>query len=265
MLPERCPVCNAVAVRYDDESVLRCPNTDCPAQLLKNIIHFASKEAMDIDGLGPANISLLLEKGLIKSVADLYLLKKEQLSELERFAEKSADNLIKAIEKSKTNNLDKLVFALGIRNIGSKAAKLLCEQFSDIDSIINASAEMIEKIEGFGKIMAQNVEKAFREPNMLELINRFREYGLNLVYTSSNTGGDKRFEGKTFVLTGTLPTMKRRDAQALIEKFGGKVSGSVSKKTDYVVAGEDAGSKLVKAQQLGIAIISEQELIDITK
>lgn len=265
VLPERCPVCNAVAVRYDDESVLRCPNTDCPAQLLKNIIHFASKEAMDIDGLGPANISLLLEKGLIKSVADLYLLKKEQLSELERFAEKSADNLIKAIEKSKTNNLDKLVFALGIRNIGSKAAKLLCEQFSDIDSIINASAEMIEKIEGFGKIMAQNVEKAFREPNMLELINRFREYGLNLVYTSSNTGGDKRFEGKTFVLTGTLPTMKRRDAQALIEKFGGKVSGSVSKKTDYVVAGEDAGSKLVKAQQLGIAIISEQELIDITK
>ena len=124
---------------------------------------------------------------------------------------------------------------------------------------------MIEKIEGFGKIMAQNVEKAFREPNMLELINRFREYGLKLVYTSSNTGGDKRFEGKTFVLTGTLPTMKRRDAQALIEKFGGKVSGSVSKKTDYVVAGEDAGSKLVKAQQLGIAIISEQELIDITK
>lgn len=265
LLPEKCPVCNTVAVRYEDESVLRCPNTDCPAQLLKNIIHFASKDAMDIDGLGPANISLLLEKELINSVADLYTLKKEQLSELDRFAEKSAYNLIKSIEKSKSNNLDRLVFALGIRNIGAKAAKLLCEKFNDIDSIINAGADSIEEIDGFGKIMAQNVEKAFSEPHMLELIQRLKEYGLNLVYTSVNSDTDKRFEGKTFVLTGTLPTMKRRDAQELIEKYGGKVSGSVSKKTNYVVAGEDAGSKLVKAQQLGITIISEQELIDITK
>lgn len=264
-LPEKCPVCGTDAVRYDDESVLRCPNTDCPAQLLKSIIHFASKDAMNIDGLGPAIVSLLLEKNLINSVADLYILKKEQLTELDRFAEKSADNLINAIEQSKSNNLDRLVFALGIRNIGAKAAKLLCARFKDIDSIINASAEEIEQIDGFGEIMAENVEKAFREPHRLEIIERFREYGLNMVYESASDGSDMRFEGKTFVLTGTLPTMKRRDAQELIEKFGGKVSSSVSKKTDYVVAGEDAGSKLKKAQQLGIQILTEQELIDITK
>lgn len=264
-LPEKCPVCGTDAVRYDDESVLRCPNTDCPAQLLKSIIHFASKDAMNIDGLGPAIVSLLLEKNLINSVADLYILKKEQLTELDRFAEKSADNLINAIEQSKNNNLDRLVFALGIRNIGAKAAKLLCARFKDIDSIINASAEEIEQIDGFGEIMAENVEKAFREPHRLEIIERFREYGLNMVYESASDGSDMRFEGKTFVLTGTLPTMKRRDAQELIEKFGGKVSSSVSKKTDYVVAGEDAGSKLKKAQQLGIQILTEQELIDITK
>lgn len=264
-LPEKCPVCGTDAVRYDDESVLRCPNTDCPAQLLKSIIHFASKDAMNIDGLGPAIVSLLLEKNLINSVADLYILKKEQLTELDRFAEKSADNLINAIEQSKSNNLDRLVFALGIRNIGAKAAKLLCARFKDIDSIINASAEEIEQIDGFGEIMAENVEKAFREPHRLEIIERFREYGLNMVYESASDGSDMRFEGKTFVLTGTLPTMKRRDAQELIEKFGGKVSSSVSKKTDYVVAGEDAGSKLKKAQQLGIQILTERELIDITK
>lgn len=264
-LPEKCPVCGTEAVRYDDESVLRCPNTDCPAQLLKSIIHFASKDAMNIDGLGPAIVSLLLEKNLINSVADLYILKKEQLTELDRFAEKSADNLIKAIEQSKSNNLDRLVFALGIRNIGAKAAKLLCARFKDIDSIINATAEEIEQIDGFGEIMAENVEKAFREPHRLEIIERFREYGLNMEYKSASEGSDMRFEGKTFVLTGTLPTMKRRDAQELIEKFGGKVSSSVSKKTDYVVAGEDAGSKLTKAQQLGIQILTEQELIDITK
>ncbi len=264
-LPECCPVCGMKAVRYEDESVLRCPNKDCPAQLLKNIIHFASKEAMNIDGLGPANITLLLEKGLIKSVADLYLLTKEQLIQLDRFAEKSAQNLVNAVEASKSNNFDRLVFALGIRNIGSKAAKLLCEKFRDIDSIVNASADDIEQIDGFGKIMAQNIVSEFRQPYMTELISRLKEYGVNMKYKSSTDEGDGRFEGKTFVLTGTLPTLKRREAQVLIEKFGGKVSSSVSKKTDYVVAGEDAGSKLIKAQQLNVKIISEEELINITK
>ena len=172
---------------------------------------------------------------------------------------------INAIEASKNNNLDRLIFALGIKNIGSKAAKLLCEKFSDINGIINASTEEISQIDGFGDIMAQNVEKAFKEPHLIEIINRFKSYGINMSYKSSSDNGDKRLNGKTFVLTGTLPTMKRRDAQELIEKSGGKVSSSVSKKTDYVVAGDDAGNKLIKARQLGIRVISEQELIDITK
>lgn len=264
-LPEKCPVCGASAVRYEDESVLRCPNTDCPAQLLKNIIHFASKDAMNIDGLGPANISLLLEKGLIRSVADLYTIKKEQLTELERFAEKSADNLINAINNSKKNNLDRLIFALGIRNIGAKAAKLLCAKFGSIDNIIGASATEIEQIDGFGAIMAQNVEKAFKEPHRLEIIERFREYGLNMEYHSATVNSDSEYAGKTFVLTGTLTSMKRREAQEMIEAIGGKVSSSVSKKTDYLVAGEDSGSKLTKAQQLGINILSEQEFVNIVK
>ncbi len=262
MLPEKCPVCGTDAVRYEDESVLRCPNTDCPAQLLKNIIHFASKDAMNIDGLGPAIISVFLEKGLIKSVADLYCLEYEQIAGLDRFAEKSAGNLLQAIENSKVNNLDRLVFALGIRNIGAKAAKLLCEKFGDMDSIMKAGMEEISEIDGFGNIMAENVVKAFREPHRHELVKRLRDYGVNMVYKSAASSGDGRFEGKTFVLTGTLPTLKRKEAQSMIESFGGKVSSSVSKKTDFVVAGEDAGSKLLKAQQLGIEIISEEELIN---
>ncbi|MGN0614055.1 MAG: NAD-dependent DNA ligase LigA [Porcipelethomonas sp.] len=264
-LPEKCPVCGTEAVRYEDESVLRCPNTDCPAQLFKNIIHFASKGAMNIDGLGPANIQVLLDKGLIKSVADLYCLKFQDIVSLERFAKKSAENLISAIENSKKNNLDRLIFALGIRNIGAKAAKLLCEKYKNIDDIMNAGADDISRIEGFGSIMAENVFRAFREPHRIALVERLKEYGLNMVYESASDGGDGRFDGRTFVLTGTLPTMKRKDAQALIEKFGGKVTGSVSKKTDFVVAGEDAGSKLVKAQSLGIEILSEQELIERTQ
>lgn len=264
-LPENCPVCGTKAVRYEDESALRCPNTDCPAQLFKNIIHFASKGAMDIDGLGPANIQALLDNEYIKSVADLYCLTFEDIAGLERFAKKSAENLISAIEKSKKQSLDKLVFGLGIRNIGAKAAKLLCEKFGNIDNIMNASIEEIAQIDGFGSIMAENVYNAFRETHRKKLIERLKEYGLNMTYTSEAIGGDGRFEGKTFVLTGTLPTMKRKEAQELIEKFGGKVTGSVSKKTDFVVAGEDAGSKLIKAETLGIEILSEEQLIEKTK
>ena len=211
-LPENCPVCGSKAVRYEDESVLRCPNTDCPAQLFKNIVHFASKDAMDIDGLGKANVQLLLDNNLIKSVADLYTLKTENLTGLDRFAKKSAENLISAIEKSKQNNLDRLVFALGIRNIGAKAAKLLCEKFKSIDSIMNASVEEISEIEGFGSVMAENVFAAFREPHRKAMIERFKEYGLKMTYETASDGGDGRFEGKTFVLTGTLPTMKRKEA-----------------------------------------------------
>ncbi len=263
-LPEVCPVCGAKAVRDAGESVLRCQNVQCPAQLLKNIIHFASKGAMNIDGLGPANMQLLVECGLVSSAADLYELKKESLLSLERFADKSADNLIKAIENSKTAQLDRLVYALGIRNIGQRAATLLCEKLPDMEQLLSAEKEDIASIEGFGEIMAESVYTAFREPHRIELIERLKTAGVNMVYTSKQSG-DNRFEGKTFVLTGTLPTMKRDEAKKLIESFGGKVSGSVSKKTSYVVAGEEAGSKLVKAQELGIEILSEEELLSRTK
>ncbi len=263
-LPDVCPVCSTPSVRDDGESVLRCPNVQCPAQLLKNMIHFASKNAMDIDGLGDANMKLLVDSGLVKSPADLYKLEKEQLLSLERFAEKSAENLINAIQESKGRGLDRLVYALGIRNIGQRASVLLCERFHDMDSLLSAEKEDISDIEGFGDVMAENVVNALREPHRLELINRLREYGVNMIY-DKHSSIDERFKGMTFVLTGTLPTMKRDDAKKIIESFGGKVSGSVSKKTSYVVAGEEAGSKLVKAQSLGINIISESDLLEMTK
>ncbi len=263
-LPEVCPVCGTESVRDEGESVLRCPNVECPAQLLKNLIHFASKNAMNIDGLGPANMKLFVGNGLVKSPADIYTLRKEQLLSLDRFAEKSADNLLKAIENSKSAELDRLVHALGIRNIGQRAATLLCEKFPSMEALMSASKDDIASIEGFGDIMAESVSQALSEPHRIDLISRLKDAGVNMEYSKKSTG-DNRFEGKTFVLTGTLPTMKRDEAKKLIESFGGKVSGSVSKKTSYVVAGEEAGSKLVKAQDLGIEILSEADLIERTK
>lgn len=262
-LPSVCPVCNAVTIREEGESALRCPNVDCPAQIFRSIVHFASKSAMNIDGLGPAIVETLISNGLIKSVADLYLLKKEDLLSLENFKDKSADNLLKSIEKSKGNTLDRLIVGLGIRNIGSSAAKLLCEKFGSLDSIMSSSEDEILEIDGFGEIMAQNVYQTLKEPHVKELLSRFKEYGLNTVYKSQIK--DNRFEGKTFVLTGTLPTLKRNEAKAIIEKFGGKASGSVSKNTDYVLAGEAAGSKLTKAEDLGIQIIDEAEFLKMTE
>lgn len=263
-LPSVCPVCGTPSVRDEGESVLRCPNVECPAQLLKNMIHFASKNAMNIDGLGEANMKLLVDTKLVSSPADLYTLRREQLTALERFGEKSADNLISAIEDSKTRELDRLIHALGIRNIGQRAATLLCERYGDMDSILSATAEDISEIEGFGGVMAESVVTSLREPHRRELIDRLRELGVNMVY-HKQAAVDDRFAGLTFVLTGTLPTMKRDEAKKLIESYGGKVSGSVSKKTSFVVAGEDAGSKLTKAQELGIEVISEAELINKTK
>lgn len=260
-LPSECPVCGTPSVRYEDESVLRCPNAECPAQLLKNLIHFASKEAMNIDGMGQAIMSLLVEKGLVKSASDIYELKASDLVMLERFGEKSAQNLIDSIEKSKKSNLDRLVYALGIRNIGQKASQLLCERFPSMQDILNADKESISEIEGFGDVMAENIVKALKEPHRIQLIKRLENLGVNMIYAKKSTG-DGRFKGLTFVLTGTLPTMKRDEAKKLIESFGGKVSSSVSKKTSFVVAGEDAGSKLDKANELGVAVISESELID---
>lgn len=262
-LPNTCPVCGSEVVNNLDEADIRCPNVNCPAQISRSIIHFASKGAMNIDGLGPAIVQTFLDNGLIKSVADLYEITVDDLMGLDNFKEKSANNLVKAIENSKNNTLDRLVFGLGVRNIGQASAKLLCEKFGNLDNIMNATSEEISQIEGFGEIMAQSVVKAFREDHRKQLVEKLKSFGVNTTYES--VVKDSRFEGLTFVLTGTLPTLKRDEAKAIIESFGGKASGSVSKKTDYVLAGEDAGSKLVKAQQLGIKIISEEEFFEMTK
>lgn len=259
--PEYCPSCGSKVVREEGEAAIRCTNTDCPAQLLRHLIHFVSRDAMDIDGLGPALLEQLLNAGLIKSFIDLYRLEREPLSKLERMGERSADNIINAIEKSKKAEIYRLVYALGIRHIGEKAAKLLCGHFLSIDRLFEASAEEISEIEGYGGIMAQSVYDYFRLEGTAHLIAQLRELGVEMKPLEAKKK-EGMFLGKTFVLTGTLPTMTRKEASALIEKNGGKTSSSVSKKTDYVLAGEDAGSKLTKAQSLGVTIISEAELLE---
>ena len=213
---------------------------------------------MNIDGLGPAIVTALVDKGLISSVADLYMLTNEQLEQLERFGKKSADNLIKAIEKSKEKSLERVIFGIGIRNIGIAGAKLLCDKFGSIDSIMSASADEISEIDGFGSIMSENVVKAFSEMHFRKLIEHLRSLNVKMEY-SSGVKADGRFAGKVFVLTGTLPTLTRDEASELIENYGGKTSSSVSKKTSFVLAGEEAGSKLIKAQELGLKIIDENE------
>lgn len=262
-LPKICPNCGTKLIRESDESVIRCPNVNCPAQIYRSIVHFASKGAMNIDGLGPAIVDTLINNNLIHSVADLYTLNSNDLLMLDNFKEKSVNNLLSSIEKSKNNTLDRLIFGLGIRNIGSASAKLLCDKFGNLDNIINASADEIAQIDGFGEIMADSVSKAFKEPHRLEIIERLKSYGVNVSYEKVQI--DNRFEGKTFVLTGTLPSLKRSEAKEIIEKFGGKASGSVSKKTDFVLAGEDAGSKLTKAESLGIKIITEDDFLKMTE
>ena len=255
--PEFCPSCGS-QVSQDDEAAVRCTNTDCPAQLMRHLIHFVARDAMDIDGLGPAVLEQLVANNLVKSPADLYRLTLEDISNLDRKAEKSANNLIKSIEKSKDNELYRLIFALGIRNIGLKAAKLICENFETIDDIMSAKADDFESIDGFGGIMALNLESYFLLESTKQLVSEFKALGLKMKPTLKKTEGGV-FEGKTFVLTGTLPTMKRSEASKIIEANGGKTSSSVSKKTSYVLAGEDAGSKLTKAQSLGVTIITEEE------
>lgn len=256
--PSLCPSCGSPVSQDEGEAAIRCTNTDCPAQLMRHLIHFVGRDAMDIDGLGPAVLEQLVNEGLVKSPADLYRLKIDDVSNLERMAEKSANNLISAVEKSKENELYRLVFALGIRNIGLKAAKLLCENFPTIDDIMNAKAADFEMIDGFGKVMALSIENYFALDGTKELIADLKSLGLKMKSSAPKSGGGI-FSGKTFVLTGTLPTMKRSEASKIIEENGGKTSSSVSKKTSYVLAGEDAGSKLTKAQSLGVTIISEQE------
>ncbi len=258
--PDTCPSCGSLVVREKDEAAVRCTNTDCPAQLLRHLIHFVSRDAMDIDGLGPAVLEQLLNAGLIKSFVDLYKLRAIDVATLDRMGEKSALNLIEAVEKSKSAEIYRLIYALGIRHIGQKAAKLLCEHFLSIDAIFDASVEQISSIEGFGDIMAQSVYDYFALEQTRTLIDSLKELGV-LMTPLEKKNAEGIFVGKTFVLTGTLPTMTRSQASKLIEENGGKTSSSVSKKTDFVLAGEDAGSKLVKANSLGVTVISEEEFL----
>ena len=259
-IPHICPVCGGKAERAEDEAVIRCVNINCPAQLLKNIEHFASRAAMNIDGLGEAVVKQLVESKLINTVADLYALQQQDLEMLPGFAKVSAAKLIANIEKSKANSPDRLLFALGIKGIGQKNAQLLMKHFGSIEKLSETSAEEISAVENFGDILANNIFTALHEPHMTELIERLKSYGVNTVY-QSDVKSDK-LAGLTFVITGTLPDMTRDEAKTLIEQNGGKCSGSVSKKTSYVLAGEEAGSKLTKAQQLGVAVISQQQLIE---
>lgn len=260
VIPHICPVCHGKAERAEDEAVIRCVNIDCPAQLLKNIEHFASRPAMNIDGLGEAVVKQLVENKLINTVADLYGLQQQDLEMLPGFAKVSASKLIANIENSKTNSPDRLLFALGIKGIGQKNAQLLMKHFGSIEKLSETSPEEISAVENFGDILANNIFTALHEPHMTELIERLKSYGVNTVY-QSDVKSDK-LAGLTFVITGTLPDMTRDEAKTLIEQNGGKCSGSVSKKTSYVLAGEEAGSKLTKAQQLGVTVISQQQLIE---
>lgn len=257
-MPTHCPSCGEPVIR-DDEAATRCTNASCPAQLERHITHFASRDAMNIDGMGPAVVRLLIASGLIHNVADIYSLSAGEIEGLDRMGKKSAENLVAAIERSKSAGLDKLIYALGIRQVGEKAARSLAEAFPDIELLFSASEEQISAIYDFGDISAHYIVNFFAHPQTRVLVDELKSRGVKTTYEMQKRGNI--FEGMTFVLTGTLPTMKRDEASRLIEENGGKVSSSVSAKTSMVLAGEDAGSKLTKAQSLGVRIISEEELL----
>ena len=261
LMPKVCPVCGAPVVREDGEAVARCIGIECSAKILRNIAHFVSKEGMDIDGLGIKIIEQLVDNGLIKNIADIYALTVDEIASLKKNGRKFAQNLIDAINVSKNNDLYKLLTALGIRHIGTKSAKGLTKRYKSIDDIAKASFEELSMIEDVGSITAESIYEFFRQEQTIDLIKRLKEAGVNTEVLENEDEGkyDERFFGKTFVLTGTLENYTRDQASEIIEKFGGKVSGSVSKKTSYVLAGEEAGSKLTKAQDLGVQIITEQQ------
>lgn len=258
-MPTVCPSCGEPVVREADETAIRCVNPDCPSQLLRTLIHFCSRDAMDIEGMGEAVLEVFVDKGLVHTADDLFHLRKEDIAAIDRMGDKSAENLLAAAEKSKQNDLSRLLFALGIRHIGQKAGALLASRFGTIDAIMDATEEEILQIDGFGAIMAKSVFDFFALPASRELIERFRESGVNLKSTAEVI--DDRFAGQTFVLTGSLSRFTRKEASEMIEARGGKTASSVSKKTTYVLAGEDAGSKLQKANELGITVLSEEEFL----
>ena len=259
-MPEVCPVCGAAVTRLEGEAATRCTGGECPAQLERNIIHFASRNAMDIDGLGPAIVRQMLEKNMIKSAADLYFLNKDEVAQMDKMGEKSAQNLLEAIEKTKKNDLSRLIFALGIRQVGQKAGKTLARTFRSMDALMAADAETLAALYDVGEITAQSIVQYFDQPQTKDIINRLKEAGVNM-QSSEQAAEGGAFAGKTVVLTGTLSKFTRDAATEKIEAAGGKVTGSVSKKTSFVLAGAEAGSKLSKAESLGIPVLSEDEFL----
>ena len=263
LLPETCPVCGAPVVRDEDGAALRCTGAECPAQLLRNLTHFASRGAMDIDGLGPAVMQQLIDSGLVRTAADLYGLTPEQLEPLERMGKKSARNAVEAIARSRDNDLWRLINALGIRQVGEKAAKTLAQRFGTMDALAAATEEELTAVDDVGPITARYLCQWMESPQSRDLLARLKAAGVNM--SCKEEAHDSRFAGMTFVLTGALEKFTRDEAGEMIEKRGGKASGSVSKKTTYVVAGENAGSKLQKAQELGIPVLTEDEFLELLK
>ena len=263
-MPTTCPVCGAPAVREEGESAVRCTGIECPAKALRNIVHFASDEGMDIEGLGYKIVEQLIEKGLISNIADIYDLKLEDIASLKKNGKKFAQNLIDAIEESKNRDLSNLITALGIRHVGKKLAKVLARKYKTLDNLMAADAEELASKDDIGEVIAQSIHTFFNEEQTIDLINRLKLAGIN-TQSLQEESTDTRFEGKTFVLTGALSKYSREQASDIIERLGGKTSSSVSKKTSYVLAGEDAGSKLTKAQSLGVTVISEEEFEEMIK
>ena len=263
-MPKVCPVCGAEAVREEGEAALRCTGIECPAKLFRNLVHFASREAMNIDGLGEQIIKQLLDKGLISNMADIYSLTLEDVASLKKNGKKFAENLINAINNSKQNDLYRLITAFGIRHVGTKAAKVLAKRYKTMDRLMEVTSSELAMVEDIGPVMADSIREFFLQDQTIDLIKRLKQAGVNMEYQEEE-GSDERFFGKTFVLTGSLEKYTRGEAGNIIEKFGGKTSSSVSKKTDYVLAGEEAGSKLTKAQNLGVKIITEQEFDEMIK
>ena len=261
--PEFCPSCGEKVVREEGESAIRCINPECPAQLLRNLIHFCSRDAMDIEGLGPSIIETLVNEKIISKVTDIFHLDKSKIALLDGFKDTSANNIVQSVEKSKDNDLGKLIFAFGIRHIGAKAAKFLSDHFKDIDAVMNASVDDILAIDGFGEIMAVSVKEFFDSDSAVEMVNELKSVGVNM--KSKTVIKDNPFENMVFVLTGTLPNYKRSEASKIIESYGGKTSSSVSKKTSFVLSGEASGSKLDKANSLGIPVIDEKEFEEMIK
>lgn len=263
-MPEVCPVCGAQAVREVGEAIWHCIGIECPAKLIRGIIHFVSKDAMDINGLGENLVEEFINRGLIKNITNIYDLTFEDIASLKKNGKKFAQNLVNAIEKSKSNDLYRLINALGIRHVGVKLAKSLAKWYKSMDALMNASVQSLAMKEDVGLITAQSIYDFFKQTQTIDLINKLKEHKLNMNYKDENIE-DARFEGKTFVLTGTLENYSREQASEIIEKFGGKTSGTVSKKTSYVLAGEESGSKLKKAQELGITILTEAEFNEMIK